>query len=88
MAQCAEVIGLEVDGTVHAVLAPSSVDPCVGLVLLTPGEFAHITANPWVLTLEQGAGLSVAIAAVWAAAWAFKSMSAVVKDDGSSTSQE
>jgi hypothetical protein len=84
VAQCAliSVIGEQ------EVLVPSYESPCMGLVVLEPAEFAHITANPFVLTVEQGLGLSVAIAAVWAVAWGWKALGRVVSQSGGSSSLE
>ena len=86
MAQCVSTVPLVVDGVEHIGLVVSDA-PCTQFVLLEPGEFAHITANPFVLTIEQGVGLSVAIAAVWALAWGWKAVSGVVKDDGTTSTE-
>lgn len=75
MPQCL-VIG--VDGVVSA----SPADPCTTLVALTPSEFALYSANPFLLSPEQGVLISGAVAGVWAVAWAAKMLVRTLYDDG------
>ena len=70
MAQCAVIAS--VSGT--DVLVPSSADPCTGLVVLTPAEYAAIAASPFALSAEDGLALSVAIVGVWSAAYFWRSV--------------
>lgn len=88
MTQCVQVTTAVIDRVTYQLVTASSADPCPGHVLLSAAEFAHLALNPFVLTLEQGAALSVAIAAVWAVAWAFRALASVASTDGVSTSQE
>lgn len=70
MAQCAVIA--TVAGT--DVLVPSSADPCTGLVVLTPAEYAAIAASPFVLSAEDGMVISVAIVGIWSAAYFWRSL--------------
>lgn len=74
MAQCVVISG----GAVVESLA----DPCTGFVLVTPAEYSALSHNPFVLSVEDGLLISGAIAAVWAAAWAWKALAAVLRSDG------
>lgn len=73
MPQC---VVLSETGAVQA----SSADPCTGFVLLTPAEYGVVAANPFVLTVEDGILISGAVGAVWALAWALRSIRSVLSD--------
>jgi hypothetical protein len=62
----------------------AATQPCTGLVVLTPSEFALITANPFVLSVEDGALVGGAIGAVWLLAWSFRAIRSVLSDSGAS----
>lgn len=65
MANC---VAIDADG--YVVNAPT--EPCIGLVLLTPAEYAHIASSPFNLSSEDGLALSAAIVGVWAAAYMWR----------------
>lgn len=83
MAECVTVS--QVSGV--DVIVPSSEQPCTTALLLTPAEFAHITLNPFVLTIEDGLLLSGSIVGLWAIAWGIKAVVLTLRSsDESSTS--
>lgn len=82
MADCARVITVEgVD-----LIAPGTQADC-SYLLITPAELSHLQVNPFHLTLEEGALISGAIAAIWALAWACKALVRALNTDGESINQ-
>lgn len=63
-------------------LETSAADPCTTLVVLTPAEYGAMSANPFVLTPEDGLLISAAVVTVWAAAWSWKALVWTLKDHG------
>lgn len=63
-------------------LETSTADPCTSLVVLTPAEYGALSANPFVLTPEDGLLISAAVVGVWAAAWSWKALVWTLKDHG------
>jgi len=70
MAQCVDVA--EVQGV--RVLVPVDGEACTGLVVLTPAEYAHVSNNPFNLSMVDGATVAAAVSSVWLVAWAFRAM--------------
>lgn len=62
--------------------SPSDVVPCPGVLAFTPAEVATLTANPFLLTPEQGALIASAVVAVWVAAYYWKALAAALNTDG------
>lgn len=60
----------------------SAADPCTTLLLVTPAEYTALSHNPFVLSVEDGLLISGAIAAIWAAAWAWRALARVLSSDG------
>lgn len=66
---------------------PSSGDPafafdpltqtCPGVVAVAPSD---VPVNPFVLSIEDGAIVSSAVAGVWLLAWSFKAVRSVLHD--------
>lgn len=56
--------------------------PCLGYLAFTPEEYATLTANPFLLTPEQGALIASAVVAVWVAAYYWKALAAALNTDG------
>jgi len=52
-------------------------DPCPGLILV---EHKDLQPNPLVLSMEEGALISAAVAGVWLLAWSFKAIRSVLKE--------
>lgn len=78
MAQCVQVVN--VNGA--DVLSPVTAEPCTGLVVLTPAEYAHVSSNPFNLSNEDGVLIAGAVATVWIAAWCFKALIRTLNSDG------
>lgn len=76
MAQCVIV------NEAGALVVASTADPCTGLVVMSASEFAQVTANPFVLSVEDGALVSGAIGAVWCLAWALRAVRQTLNPDG------
>ena len=72
MAQCVDVANI--GGQDVIVPSVASGGACTTALLLTPDEFASITANPFVLSLDDAIQISTAIALVWAAAWGIRAI--------------
>ncbi|HSX64201.1 MAG TPA: hypothetical protein VLF15_05695 [Pseudoxanthomonas sp.] len=78
MAQCVQLVNVNgVD-----VLSPVTAEPCTGLVVLTPSEYAHVASNPFNLSNEDGILVSAAIAGVWITAWCARALVTVLHSDG------
>lgn len=78
MAQCVQSV--DVDGV--AVLSPVTAEPCTGLVVLTPAEYAHLSSSPFNLSIEDGFLVAGAVAAAWIGAWCWRALYRVLSDDG------
>lgn len=72
-----------IDGSGQVV--ESTDTPCTGFYLLTPAEAELATTNPFHLSPEDGFYVASAILAVWAAAWAWRSLIAALDADASLT---
>ncbi|MDB6020235.1 MAG: hypothetical protein JWQ04_92 [Pedosphaera sp.] len=79
MAQCVDVVNL--DGQDVLAPSPASSGACVTALVLTPDEYALVTANPFVLPLDGAAQISTAIALVWAVAWGFRAILKALHSD-------
>lgn len=77
MAQCITV-------NASGQLETSTADPCTTLVVLTPAEYAAVSANPFNLSPEDGALISGAVIGVWCIAWACRALQRVLSTDGES----
>lgn len=74
MAQCVVISG--------GAVVESVADPCTGFLVLTPAEYAALSHNPFILSVEDGALISGAIAAVWASAWCLRALARTLRTDG------
>jgi hypothetical protein len=74
MAQCVVISG--------GAVVESVADPCTGFLIVTPAEYAALSHNPFMLSVEDGLLISGAIAAVWAAAWAWRKAASALQTDG------
>jgi len=72
-----------VDGYLQAASAP--IGDCTTLVALSPAEYQSVMSNPLFLTLEQGALIGGAIAAVWASAWGIRVILGMLRPTGASS---
>lgn len=68
-------------------LVASAADPCTGLVVLTPAEYASLADNPFHLTPEQGTLIAAAVAGVWVIAWCAKAFVRALNSDGEPTKE-
>jgi len=66
----------------------SAANPCTGYVLVTPAEYATLMANPFLLSLEDGALIGGAIAAVWASAWCVRQLARMLQLDGAAEERD
>jgi len=82
MADCAYLASVpSSDGTPVQVYAASPA-PCSGYVVLTPAEYAHLAANPFNLSYQDGATVAGAVASVWLLAWVFRALVRALGSDG------
>ena len=87
MADCAYVASVQaLDGTPLQVYAAASA-PCSGYVVLTPAEYAALSANPFILSPEDATLVGGAIALTWATAWGFRQLARALNTDGSSSQE-
>jgi len=82
VADCAYVASVpSLDGTPLQVYAAASA-PCSGYVVLTPAEYAHVAANPFNLSIADGASVAGAVASVWLIAWVSRALVRALGSDG------
>lgn len=78
MAQC--VVPVNLSGV--DVLSPAAVEPCTGLVVLTPAEYGAMSQNPFNLSPEDGTLVAAAVVGVWCIGWAMRALARVLSTDG------
>ena len=82
MADCAYLASVpSADGTPLQVYAAAP-GPCSGYVVLTPAEYAHLAANPFNLSIQDGVTVSGAVASVWLLAWVARALVRALGSDG------
>jgi hypothetical protein len=77
MAQC-----VVVNGTTGQ-LETSTADPCTSLLVLTPAEYESMAANPFNLSVQDGAEVALGVIGVWVVAWCFRALYRVFYEPGS-----
>lgn len=89
MTQCAAVQSITYsDGAglvTLDVLVPVVETTCTTLSVLTPSELALLNANPFVLSVEDAGQIALAIAALWAGAYAFRMLKKAMAIDEKET---